>query len=74
MLLPVMWERDATPDLGDRPQGIINRQLVDVCDVLIGTFWAKLGTPTSEAESGTAEEIERFIKAGKPVLIDLRLR
>jgi hypothetical protein len=69
MLLPVMWERDATPEMGDRPQGIINRQLVDASDVLIGTFWTRLGTPTSEAESGTVEEIERFIRDGKPVLI-----
>lgn len=69
MLLPVMWERDATPEMGDRPQGIINRQLVDASDILVGIFWTRLGTPTSEAESGTAEEIERFISAGKPVLI-----
>jgi hypothetical protein len=69
MLLPVMWERDATPEMGDRPQGIINRQLVDASDILVGIFWTRLGTPTSEAESGTAEEIERFILAGKPVLI-----
>lgn len=69
MLLPVMWERDATPEMGDRPQGIINRQLVDASDILVGIFWTRLGTPTSEAESGTAEEIERFIRAGKPVLI-----
>jgi nucleoside 2-deoxyribosyltransferase len=69
MLLPVMWERDATPEMGDRPQGIINRQLVDASDILVGIFWTRLGTPTSEAESGTAEEIERFIRDGKPVLI-----
>jgi hypothetical protein len=69
MLLPVMWERDATPEMGDRPQGIINRQLVDASDMLVGIFWTRLGTPTSEAESGTAEEIERFIRADKPVLI-----
>ena len=69
MLLPVMWERDATPEMGDRPQGIINKQLVDASDILVGIFWTRLGTPTSEAESGTAEEIERFIRDGKPVLI-----
>jgi hypothetical protein len=69
MLLPVMWERDATPEMGDRPQGIINKQLVDASDTLVGIFWTRLGTPTSEAESGTVEEIERFIRAGKPVLI-----
>jgi hypothetical protein len=69
MLLPVMWERDSTPAMGDRPQAIINRQLVDAADVLVGTFWTRLGTPTSSAESGTVEEVERFIEADKPVLL-----
>ncbi len=69
MVLPVMWERDATPEMGDRPQAIINRQLVDSADMLVGIFWTRLGTPTSEAESGTVEEVERCIKAGKPVLL-----
>ena len=67
MLLPVMWERDAVPQMGDRPQGIINRQLVDAADILVGIFWTRLGTPTGEAESGTAEEIRRFMSEGKPV-------
>jgi nucleoside 2-deoxyribosyltransferase len=69
VLLPVIWERDATPEMGERPQGIINRQLVETADVLIGVFWNRLGTATSEAESGTAEEIGRFNDAGKPVLL-----
>ena len=69
MVLPLMWERDATPEMTDRPQGVINRQLVDAADMLVGVFWTRLGTPTSEAESGTAEEIERLIEAGKPVLL-----
>jgi hypothetical protein len=69
VLLSVRWERDATPEMGDRPQGIINRQLVETSDVLVGVFWNRLGTATSEAESGTAEEIERFNDAGKPALL-----
>jgi hypothetical protein len=69
MVLPLLWERDATPQMGDRPQGIINRQLVDTADVLVGIFWTRLGTPTSEGASGTAEEIHRFIEAEKPVLL-----
>jgi len=52
MLLPILWERDATPEVGDPPQAIINRQLVDVADMLIGVFRTRLGTPTGEAESG----------------------
>lgn len=69
MLLPVLWERDAVPEAGDRPQAILNRQLVEVTDILIGLFWTRLGTPTGEAESGTVEEIDEFVKAGKPVLV-----
>ncbi|MGH2747787.1 MAG: hypothetical protein ACRDKB_07670 [Actinomycetota bacterium] len=69
VLLPLMWERDSTPEMGDRPQAILNRQLVDRADLLIGTFWTRLGTPTGEGESGTAEEIEKCAKEGKPTLI-----
>jgi hypothetical protein len=65
----VGWESHATPELGERPQSILNRQLVDVCDLLVGVFWTKLGTPTGEAESGTVEEIERFSQADKPVIL-----
>lgn len=68
-LQPLMWERDATPELGDRGQGVINRQLVDKADMLVGIFWTRLGTPTSEADSGTVEEIERVATANKPVLL-----
>jgi len=69
ILEPVLWETHSTPEMGDRPQGIINRQLGDISDLLIGTFWTRLGTKTGAAESGTAEEIEEFRKAGKPVLL-----
>lgn len=68
-LEPVLWETHATPEMGDRPQAIISRQLVNTCDFLIGVFWTRLGTPTGKAESGTVEEIEEFRKAGKPVLL-----
>ncbi len=69
ILEPVLWETHALPESGDRPQGIINRQLVDNCDILIGTFWTRLGTSTGKAESGTAEEIEEFRSGGKRVLL-----
>lgn len=68
-LEPVLWETHATPEMGDRPQDILNKQFVDSCDILVGAFWTRLGTHTGKAESGTVEEIERFIKAGKPVLL-----
>jgi len=69
VLESVLWETHSRPDLGERPQGLINKQLVVNCDLLIGAFWTRLGTPTGEAVSGTAEEIEQFRAAGKPVLL-----
>jgi hypothetical protein len=68
VLLPIWWKTHATPELGARPQSILNIRLVDRGDVLVAVFWSRLGTPTGAAESGTAEEIERFMDAGKPVL------
>jgi hypothetical protein len=69
VLLPVMWETHSTPEMGDRAQAIINRQLVFNCDILICTLWTRIGTHTGVAESGTIEEIEEFKNTGKPVLI-----
>lgn len=69
VLLPVRWERHAIPEYGARPQEFINRSIVADCDIQIGAFWTRLGTPTGVAESGTLEEIEQFHRAGKPVLL-----
>ena len=68
VLLPVGWETHSTPEMGDRPQAIINRQLRD-CDLLVGVFGARIGTPTGEYVSGTVEEIEEHIRAGKPTML-----
>jgi hypothetical protein len=57
------------PELGDRPQEIVNRQVVDACDILIGIFWSRLGTPTRISDSGTEEAIERFLNTGRPVML-----
>jgi nucleoside 2-deoxyribosyltransferase len=69
VLLPLRWETHASPEMGSPPQAVINRQVVDNCDMAIAVFWQRLGTPTSEAESGTAEEIARVGNAGKPVML-----
>lgn len=69
VLLPLRWETHAFPELGSAPQSVINRQVVDSCDMAIAVFWKRLGTPTSEADSGTAEEIARVGNAGKPVML-----
>ena len=69
ILMAVGWETDATPDLQERGQAVINRQLVDTCDLLIGVFWTRLGTLTLQAESGTVEEIERAHNEGKRCIV-----
>lgn len=69
VLLPVKWETHATPTSGVRPQSAINEQLVDRCDIFVGIFWTTLGTSTGVAASGTVEEIDRFVAAGKPALL-----
>lgn len=69
MLEPVLWETYVHPELGDRPQSIINKQIVSDADVLIGMFWTKIGTSTGAFESGTIEEIEQFIESQKPAMI-----
>lgn len=68
VLLPVMWESHAAPAMGDRPQALING-VVRTCDMLIGAFWTRLGSPTGVEESGTVEEIKWFLKQSKPVML-----
>jgi hypothetical protein len=68
-LMPVMWETHGAAAMGDRPQGILNRQLVRGCDMLIGAFWTRLGSPTGVEESGSVEEIKWFLDQKKPVML-----
>jgi hypothetical protein len=65
----VRWELDSVPAVGERSQAIVNKQLVDEADLLIGIFKVKFGTATGVSPSGTIEEIERCVKAGKPVML-----
>lgn len=65
----VLWETHAQPEIGERPQAILNRQIVDACDFVVGVCWTRLGTPTGTATSGTSEEVERFRAKGKRVLL-----
>ena len=69
LLLPVMWETHSAPAMGDRPQAIINEQVVKSCDMLIGSFWTRLGSPTGVEESGTVEEVKWFLAQKKPVML-----
>lgn len=68
VLLPRRWETNAVPELtGADGQTVINRQLVDEADVVIGIFHSKLGQETPRYASGTAEELHEAKDAGKRV-------
>ena len=69
MLSPVGWETHSAPEMGGRAQQMINDRLLVHCDLLVGIFWTKLGTPTDLAASGTVEEIEEHMAAGKPAML-----
>jgi hypothetical protein len=69
VLMPIGWETHSVPDTGDRPQAIISGQLLKDADLLVAMFWTRIGSPTGAARSGTVEEIEEHIGAGKPAMI-----
>jgi hypothetical protein len=65
MLNPVGWETHVGPEMGGRPQEIINKRILEDSDILLGIFWTRLGTETGEYVSGTVEEISRHIASQK---------
>jgi hypothetical protein len=69
MLLATGWETDVAPEMGDAPQRIIDKRILDDADLLVGMFWTRLGTPTASYASGAVEEIEEHLKAGKPAML-----
>lgn len=54
---------------GQKPQSLINKELLSECDILVGVFCSKFGSPTEEYESGTVEEIETFINLNRKVIL-----
>jgi hypothetical protein len=68
VLRPRRYEISSVPISGrGDAQTVINRQVVDKADIVIGIFYSRLGTPTERASSGTVEELNRSVAAGKPV-------
>ena len=68
-VLPVSWTEHASSEFGERPQEILNHQIVEEADLAVALFQDRLGTPTGNAESGTAEEIKVLVEAGKSVAV-----
>jgi hypothetical protein len=71
MLIAVGWELASVPTLGEHPQKILNKQIIERCQLLVAVFWSKLGTPTPIAPSGTVEEIDEFINLKGPARVML---
>jgi len=69
VLLPVGWETHSSPEMGNKPQEIINDQILNKCDLLVGVFWTRIGTATDKYLSGSVEEIEKIIETENPVMI-----
>ena len=69
VLLPIGWESHSSPEMGSSPQSIINNQILDNCDLLVGVFWTRIGTATDDFSSGTVEEIEKHVELGKPAML-----
>jgi hypothetical protein len=69
VLLPVGWETDLAPEMGDAPQTIIDKRILKDADLLIGIFWTRIGTPTANYASGAVEEIEEHLVAKKPAML-----
>lgn len=69
VLLPIGWETHSTPAMGDKPQIILNEQILKGCDLLVGIFWTRVGTATDSYASGTIEEIEEHITTKKPTML-----
>lgn len=63
------WSTDSHPDMSDRPQGVINRQMIDEAQIIVAIFWSRFGTPTGVAASGTEEEIRRAMRQERKVMI-----
>jgi hypothetical protein len=69
VLMPIGWDTHSPPQMGDRPQAIINKRILKDCDLLVAVFWTRVGTPTGKSASGTIEEIEEHLAAGKPAML-----
>ncbi len=55
----VRWETHAYPGFGSDAQDVINREIGDDFEIFLGILWARFGTPTQRASSGTQEEFEK---------------
>ena len=63
------WSKNSYPQSGGKPQALLNEQFVKNCDAAVALLWTRFGTPTDQYGSGTEEEIEIMLEAGKQVFL-----
>ena len=49
-LQPVGWETHSFPDMSDRAQGLIKKQVLEGSDLLVAIFRYRIGTPQVQLE------------------------
>lgn len=69
ILLPISWETHSVAQAETHPQNYINEAILSNCDLLMGVFWCRVGTPTPRENSGTIDEIKTHIRRKKPAMI-----
>lgn len=55
----IRFETHTRPGFGVDAQSVINSQIGDEYDILLGIMWGRFGSSTNRAESGTEEEFKR---------------
>ena len=63
------WATDSYAQSGNKPQELLNQQIVRDCDAAVAIFWTRFGTSTDKYGSGTEEEIEEMLSANKQVFM-----
>lgn len=66
---PRYWKKSGFSQSGAKPQELLNKQFVEKCDLAVAVFKTRFGTPTDKFGSGSEEEIEIMLQAGKQVFL-----
>lgn len=69
VLQPLTWEIDVSRGEAENGQDLIDAQILEKSDLVIGIFWSTLGRKSPHAISYTVGELKDHIKRGKQALL-----
>jgi hypothetical protein len=69
ILQPIKWETHSSPQMGEHPQQVLNKELLLDADIVVGIFGTRIGTATSDFVSVSVEEIKKQVAAGKLAML-----